>query len=44
MLAIRVSTHVPGEKERAERLYALLQSSNFRQVGIQLHSKEKEKQ
>jgi hypothetical protein len=43
VLAIRVSPHVPGETDRAEKLYALLQSSNFRQVGIQLHSKTKDK-
>jgi hypothetical protein len=44
VLAIRVSPHVAGETDRAEKLYALLQSSNFRQVGIQLHAKNKDKQ
>lgn len=43
VLAIRVSTRVPGEPERAERLWSLLQATNFREVGVKLHSRSKEK-
>ncbi len=40
VLAIRVSSHVPGEKERANTLFELLQATNFRQVGVVLHNRK----
>jgi len=43
VIAIRVSSRVPGEVEKAEELWALLQATNFRQVGIMLHGKSAEK-
>jgi hypothetical protein len=43
VLTIRVSPGVTGETEKAEKLWSLLQSSNFRQVGVLLHSRKKEK-
>ena len=43
VLAIRVSKHVPGEVKNAERLWSVLQASNFRQVSIKLHSRNKDK-
>ena len=43
VLAIRVSSRAAGEPERAERLWGLLQATNFREVGIKLHSRSKDK-
>ena len=40
VLTIRVSSHVAGEQERAKKLWNLLQATNFRQVGIMLHSRK----
>ncbi len=40
VLAIRVSNHVAGERERAEKLWSLLQATNFRQVGVTLHNRK----
>jgi hypothetical protein len=40
VLAIRVSNRVAGERERAEKLWGLLQATNFRQVGVTLHNKK----
>ena len=43
VLAIRVSARVTGEPERAEQLWSLLQATNFREVGIKLHSRNKDR-
>lgn len=40
VLAIRVSDHVAGERQRAETLWSLLQATNFRNVGIKLHNRK----
>ena len=40
VLTIRVSTKVPGEVERAKKLWSRLQSVNFRQVGIELQGRK----
>jgi len=40
VLAIRVSDNIAGERERAEKLWKLLQSTNFRQVGVVLHNRK----
>jgi hypothetical protein len=37
VLTIRVSKRVAGEEENFKRLWALLQATNFRQVGIEIH-------
>jgi hypothetical protein len=42
VLGIRVSDHVAGERENANRLWSLLQATNFRQVGIILHNRKSE--
>jgi hypothetical protein len=39
VLAIRVSNRVAGERQRAEKLWGMLQATNFRQVGVTLHNK-----
>jgi hypothetical protein len=44
ILTIRVSSRVPGEKERAEKLWSLLEAKNFPQVGVMLHGRSKDKQ
>jgi len=40
VLAIRVSDHVAGERQRAETLWSLLQATNFRNVGVKLHNRK----
>lgn len=42
VLAIRVSSHVADEKQLADTLFELLQATNFRQVGVELHSRKTE--
>lgn len=44
VLMIRVSSHVPDEKKNADHLLELLQATNFRMVGVVLHSRKDEKQ
>ncbi|MBN1394398.1 MAG: hypothetical protein JW959_05205 [Pirellulales bacterium] len=41
VLTIRVSDHVAGERQRAERLWSILQETNFRNIGVKLHSGKK---
>jgi hypothetical protein len=43
VLTIRVSKDIAGEPERADKLWSRLQASNFRQVGIVLHSRKGER-
>ena len=40
VLTVRVSNRVPGERQRAERLYALLQATNFQKAGVLLHPRK----
>ena len=40
VLGIRVSDHVAGEREKADKLWSLLQATNFRQVGVELHNRK----
>ncbi len=39
VLGIRVSDHVAGERDKADKLWGLLQATNFRQVGVELHNR-----
>lgn len=43
VLAIRVGKNGTEEAKRADQLWSLLQASNFRQVSIKLHSRNKDK-
>jgi hypothetical protein len=42
VLSIRVSDNVAGEKARAKKLLTMLQATNFRMVGVTLHSRKGE--